>query len=147
MLILKDIWKSHTFNTVNGLDYCADQDAVILLTKEAPDVIIDLEYLGVLFFRLENGKITQRAFDGHIHKHTCYVADKTGHAILHELVNSLHHNEVTTYYVMQLIFEEGNAKGIIMYRIEDGKLEIVQSKVVIFATGGYKQVFNTTFND
>ncbi len=113
-------------------------------------MIIDLEHLGVLFSRLEDGKIAQRAFGGHAYNRTCYAADKTGHAILHELVSNLHRNEVTIYdewYVMQLILEEGDAKGIIMYRIEDGKIEIVQSKVVMFATGGYGRVFNTTSND
>jgi hypothetical protein len=38
---------------------------------------------------------------------------------------------------MQLIIEEGNSKGIIMYRIEDNrKLKIIPSKVVMFATKG-----------
>ena len=146
----EDSWESHAFDTVKGSDYLADQDAVALLTQEAPDVIIDLEHLGVLFSRLDNGKIAQRAFGGHTHNRTCYAADKTGHAILHELVNNLRRNGVTIYdewYVMQLILEEGEAKGIVMYHLEDGILEIVRSKAIMFATGGYGRVFNTTSND
>ncbi|HAC62098.1 MAG TPA: succinate dehydrogenase/fumarate reductase flavoprotein subunit [Cyanothece sp. UBA12306] len=146
----EDSWESHAFDTVKGSDYLADQDAVALLTKEAPDVIIDLEHMGVLFSRLDDGRIAQRAFGGHTHNRACYAADKTGHAMLHELVNNLGRNGVTIYdewYVMQLILEEGDAKGIVMYHIEDGRLEIVQSKVVMFATGGYGRVFNTTSND
>ncbi len=145
-----DSWQSHAFDTVKGSDYLADQDAVALLTQQAPDVIIDLEHLGVLFSRLDNGKIAQRAFGGHTHNRACYAADKTGHAILHELVNNLRRNGVKIYdewYVMRLIFENGEAKGIVMYHIEDGTLEIIQSKVVMFATGGYGRVFNTTSND
>lgn len=146
----EDSWESHAFDTVKGSDYLADQDAVALLAQEAPDVIIDLEHLGVLFSRLDNGKIAQRAFGGHTHNRTCYAADKTGHAILHELVNNLRRNGVTIYdewYVMQLILEEGEAKGIVMYHLEDGLLEIVRSKAIMFATGGYGRVFNTTSND
>ncbi len=146
----EDSWESHAFDTVKGSDYLADQDAVALLTQEAPDVIIDLEHLGVLFSRLDNGKIAQRAFGGHTHNRTCYAADKTGHAILHELVNNLQRNGVKIYdewYVMQLILEDGEAKGLVMYHIEDGTLEIIHSKVVMFATGGYGRVFNTTSND
>ncbi|MEL4895117.1 succinate dehydrogenase/fumarate reductase flavoprotein subunit [Crocosphaera sp. Alani8] len=146
----EDSWQSHAFDTVKGSDYLADQDAVALLTQQAPDVIVDLEHLGVLFSRLENGKIAQRAFGGHTHNRTCYAADKTGHAILHELVNNLRTNGVKIYdewYVMKLIYEDGEAKGIVMYHIEDGILEIIQSKVVMFATGGYGRVFNTTSND
>ncbi|MGK7885532.1 MAG: succinate dehydrogenase/fumarate reductase flavoprotein subunit, partial [Crocosphaera sp.] len=64
--------------------------------------------------------------------------------------NNLRRNGVKIYdewYVMKLILEDGEAKGIVMYHIEDGTLEIIQSKVVMFATGGYGRVFNTTSND
>ena len=146
----EDSWEAHAFDTVKGSDYLADQDAVEILTKEAPDVIVDLEHMGVLFSRLSDGKIAQRAFGGHSHKRTCYAADKTGHAILHELVNNLRRNGVQIYeewYVMQLILEDGEAKGVVMYHILDGEIEVVRAKVVMFATGGYGRVFNTTSND
>ncbi|WP_330202500.1 succinate dehydrogenase/fumarate reductase flavoprotein subunit [Cyanobacterium sp. Dongsha4] len=145
-----DEWKAHAFDTVKGSDYLADQDAVEYLTKEAPEVIIELEHLGVLFSRLEDGRIAQRAFGGHSHKRTCYAADKTGHAILHELVNNLRRFGVTIYeewYVMELIFEGKEAKGVVMFNIGDGRLEIVSAKAIMFATGGYGRVFNTTSND
>ncbi|MCT7986044.1 succinate dehydrogenase/fumarate reductase flavoprotein subunit [Laspinema sp. A4] len=145
-----DSWEAHAFDTVKGSDYLADQDAVELLTKEAPDVVIDLEHMGVLFSRLPDGRIAQRAFGGHSHNRTCYAADKTGHAMLHELVNNLRRYGVQVYeewYVMRLILEEGQAKGLVMYHILDGRLEVVRAKVVMFATGGYGRVFNTTSND
>jgi succinate dehydrogenase / fumarate reductase flavoprotein subunit len=84
-----DSWEAHAFDTVKGSDYLADQDAVEILTREAPDVVIDLEHMGVLFSRLEDGRVAQRAFGGHSHRRTCYAADKTGHAILHELICNL----------------------------------------------------------
>ncbi|MEL6456782.1 MAG: succinate dehydrogenase/fumarate reductase flavoprotein subunit [Cyanobacteria bacterium J06621_15] len=145
-----DTWEAHAFDTVKGSDYLADQDAVEILTKEAPDVVIDLEHMGVLFSRLEDGRIAQRAFGGHSHNRTCYAADKTGHAILHELVNNLRRYGVHIYdewYVMRLILEEGRAKGILMFRILDGKMEVMRAKAVMLATGGYGRAFNTTSND
>lgn len=145
-----DSWEAHAFDTVKGSDYLADQDAVEILAKEAPDVVIDLEHMGVLFSRLEDGRIAQRAFGGHSHRRTCYAADKTGHAILHELINNLMRYGVTIYdewYVMRLILEEGRAKGIVMYHLLDGQIEVVRAKAVMFATGGYGRVFNTTSND
>lgn len=145
-----DTWEAHAFDTVKGSDFLADQDAVEILTREAPNVVIDLEHMGVLFSRLPDGRIAQRAFGGHSHKRTCYAADKTGHAILHELVNNLRRYGVTIYdewYVMRLILEEGQAKGVVMYRIRDAQLEVVRAKAVMFATGGYGRVYNTTSND
>jgi len=146
----EDGWEAHAFDTVKGSDYLADQDAVALLTQEAPDVVIDLEHMGVMFSRLEDGRIAQRAFGGHSYRRTCYAADKTGHAILHELVNNLRRYGVTIYdewYVMRLIVEDGQAKGLVMFRIRDGKLEIARAKAIMFATGGYGRVYNSTSND
>lgn len=145
-----DNWEAHAFDTVKGSDYLADQDAVEILTREAPDVVIDLEHMGVLFSRLPDGRIAQRAFGGHSHRRTCYAADKTGHAILHELVNNLRHYGVVIYeewYVMQLILEEGQAKGVVMFNILNHQLIVVRAKAVMFATGGYGRVYNTTSND
>ena len=146
----RDSWEAHAFDTVKGSDYLADQDAVEILTREAPDVVIDLEHMGVLFSRLPDGRIAQRPFGGHSHNRTCYAADKTGHAILHELVNNLRRFGVTIldeWYVMRLILAEGQAKGVVAYRILDGHIEVIRAKAVMFATGGYGRVFNTTSND
>ncbi|NJM66427.1 MAG: succinate dehydrogenase/fumarate reductase flavoprotein subunit [Acaryochloris sp. RU_4_1] len=146
----QDSWEAHAFDTVKGSDYLADQDAVAILTQEAPDVVIDLEHLGVLFSRLENGRIAQRAFGGHSHHRTCYAADKTGHAILHELYTNIRRYGITIYdewYVMQLILEENCAKGLVMYRLLDSTVQVLRAKAVMFATGGYGRVFNTTSND
>lgn len=146
----EDTWEAHAFDTVKGSDYLADQDAVEILTREAADVVIDLEHMGVLFSRLPDGRIAQRAFGGHSNRRTCYAADKTGHAILHELVNNLKRNGVRLYdewYVMELIVQEGQAKGVVMFRIRDSQLQVVRAKVVMFATGGYGRVYNTTSND
>ncbi|NEO33032.1 MAG: succinate dehydrogenase/fumarate reductase flavoprotein subunit [Symploca sp. SIO3C6] len=146
----EDNWEAHAFDTVKGSDYLADQDAVEILTREAPDVVIELEHMGVLFSRLPDGRIAQRAFGGHSHRRTCYAADKTGHAILHELVNNLRHNGVRIYeewYVMQLILEAGQAKGVVMFHILESQLQVARAKAVMFATGGYGRVYNTTSND
>jgi succinate dehydrogenase / fumarate reductase flavoprotein subunit len=145
-----DSWQAHAFDTVKGSDYLADQDAVEILTREAPDVVIDLEHMGVLFSRLPDGRIAQRAFGGHSHNRTCYAADKTGHAILHELICNLMRYGVKVYdewYVMRLILEEGQAKGVVMYHLLDGQIEVIRARAVMFATGGYGRVFNTTSND
>ncbi|MFM7354322.1 MAG: succinate dehydrogenase/fumarate reductase flavoprotein subunit [Microcystis aeruginosa] len=142
--------KAHAYDTVKGSDFLADQDAVDILTQEAPEVIIELEHLGVLFSRLEDGRIAQRAFGGHSHNRACYAADKTGHAMLHELVSNLRRNQVKIYdewYVLRLVLEEGTAKGVVMYQIATGQLEILRAKAIMFGTGGYGRVYNTTSND
>ena len=146
----EDSWESHAFDTVKGSDYLADQDAVAILTQEAAAAVIDLEHLGVLFSRSPDGRIAQRAFGGHSHDRACYAADKTGHAILHELVMNLLMKGVTLYeewYVLQLLQDEDAVRGVVMLRLEDSHLEVVFAKAVLLATGGYGRVYNTTSND
>jgi succinate dehydrogenase / fumarate reductase, flavoprotein subunit len=146
----EDNWLSHAFDTVKGSDYLADQNAVEILTKSAPEVLIDLEHQGVLFSRFEDGHIAQRAFGGHSHRRVCYAADKTGHAILHELVCGLIRYGTKIYeewYVMELIYEDSEVKGLVAYCLETGEIEVFRAKAILFATGGYGRVFNTTSND
>jgi succinate dehydrogenase / fumarate reductase, flavoprotein subunit len=146
----EDTWEAHAFDTVKGSDYLADQDAVAILTQDAPEVVIDLEHLGVLFSRLPDGRIAQRAFGGHSHNRTCYAADKTGHAILHELYCNLLKHGIQFYeewYVTRLILEDNQAKGIVLYHLQTGAIEVLRAKAVMFATGGYGRVYNTTSND
>ncbi|WP_218079652.1 succinate dehydrogenase/fumarate reductase flavoprotein subunit [Anthocerotibacter panamensis] len=145
-----DDWLTHAFDTVKGSDYLADQNAVAILTRDAPEVIIDLEHLGVLFSRQADGRIAQRPFGGHTNRRTCYAADKTGHAILHELVSNLIRLGTELYqewYVLKLIYEEGQVKGVVAYCLETGEIEVIRARAVLFATGGYGRVYNTTSND
>jgi len=151
-----DDWLTHAFDTVKGSDYLADQNAVRVLTQSAPEVIIDLEHLGVLFSRAEDGKIAQRPFGGHTYSRACYAADKTGHAILHELIMNLRRLGGKIYqewYVMQLIYEDGTdshsqqVKGVVAYCLETSAIEVFRAKAVLLATGGYGRAFNTTSND
>ena len=149
-----DNWLTHAFDTVKGSDYLADQNAVQVLTQSAPEVIIDLEHLGVLFSRADNGKIAQRPFGGHTFSRACYAADKTGHAILHELVMNLRRLGGKIYqewYVMQLIYEDGangqEVKGVVAYSLETSQIKVFRARAVLLATGGYGRAFNTTSND
>jgi succinate dehydrogenase / fumarate reductase flavoprotein subunit len=48
---------------------------------------------------------------------------------------------------MRLILEDGQAKGVVMYHLLDGQIEVMRAKAVMFATGGYGRVYNTTSND
>ena len=87
-----DNWEWHTFDTVKGGDYLADQDAVEVMCKEAIDAVLDLEKMGMPFNRTPEGRIDQRRFGGHTRDHgkapvrrACYAADRTGHMILQTL--------------------------------------------------------------
>ena len=85
----EDSWESHAFDTIKGSDYLGDQDAIEIMCREAPDEILWLEHAGVTFHRNETGHLGTRAFGGASAARTYYVADITGHAILHVLYEQL----------------------------------------------------------
>jgi succinate dehydrogenase / fumarate reductase flavoprotein subunit len=59
-----DNWEWHTFDTVKGGDYLADQDAVEVMCKEAIDAVLDLEKMGMPFNRTPEGRIDPRPRQG-----------------------------------------------------------------------------------
>src|ERR687894_86187 len=147
----EDSWESHAFDTVKGSDYLGDQDAIEIMCREAPQEILDLEHMGVVFHRNEEGRLGTRAFGGASAARTYYVADITGQAILHVLYEQLmKHEEVYRYeewFTTALVQDDdGKIAGAVTRNIRDGSMELFPAKTVILATGGNGQVFNPTTN-
>ena len=52
-----------------------------------------MEHWGCPFSRYDDGRIAQRPFGGAGYPRTCYGADKTGHYLLHTLVEQAYRHE------------------------------------------------------
>jgi len=147
-----DTWESHAFDTIKGSDYLADQDAVEIMCKAAPEELLHLEHLGVTFHRNDEGKLGTRAFGGASAARTYYVADITGQAIMHVLYEQLmkFSDEVARYeefFTTALALDDdGNCVGAVCRDIRDGSMELFGAKAVILATGGNGQVWQPTTN-
>ena len=151
-----DNWEKHAFDTVKGSDYLADQDAVIRMTKDAAERIYEMEHWGCPFNRNAEGKIAQRPFGGAGFPRTCYVADTTGHALLHTLYQQTikykqasERKEMVIYeewLVTDLVVEDGICVGVIALDIISGRLEAFQAGAVIFATGGAGRIYGNSTN-
>src|SRR3954463_5754454 len=121
-----DTWESHAFDTVKGSDYLGDQDAIEIMTREAPEEILHLEHLGVTFHRNDEGRLGTRAFGGASQARTDYVAEITGQAILHVLYEQLmKHDEIYRYEewfnTALLRDDEGQIAGVVGQNIRDGQ--------------------------
>jgi succinate dehydrogenase / fumarate reductase, flavoprotein subunit len=147
-----DTWESHAFDTIKGSDYLADQDAVEIMTREAPLEVLHLEHLGVTFHRNEEGKLGTRAFGGASHARTYYVADITGQAIMHVLYEQLmKHSALISryeeYFTTGLALDrDGECVGAVLRNVRDGSMELFEAKAVILATGGNGQIWRPTTN-
>jgi succinate dehydrogenase / fumarate reductase flavoprotein subunit len=144
-----DSWESHAFDTVKGSDYLADQDAVDIVCKDAPRAVIELEHMGTLFSRLENGKIAQRPFGGAGFPRTCYAADRTGHNLLNTLYEQICAKDLKVYgefFVTSLIVENEKCVGCCALDISTGILHGLSSKATLLATGGYGRIYSRSTN-
>jgi len=145
----QDSWEAHAFDTTKGGLYLGDQDAIEAMCREAPDDIHELERLGVIFSRDEQGRIAQRPFGGAGVPRTCYAADRTGHAILHAMYEQLLKRRTAVYeewYVTALIMEDSACRGVVAWDLIHGGLHMIGAKAVILATGGSGRVFLTSTN-
>jgi succinate dehydrogenase / fumarate reductase, flavoprotein subunit len=148
----EDSWESHAFDTVKGSDYLGDQDAIEIMCREAPDEILWLEHAGVTFYRDETGHLGTRAFGGASAARTYYVADITGHAILHVLYEQLMKHSATVdryeeWFTTDLLQDDdGRCVGAVSRNLRDGRLELFNAKSVILASGGAGQAYKPTTN-
>ncbi|MDY6809623.1 MAG: succinate dehydrogenase flavoprotein subunit, partial [Actinomycetota bacterium] len=157
----EDNWEWHTFDTVKGGDYLADQDAVEVMAKEAIDAVLDLEKMGLPFNRTPEGKIDQRRFGGHTRDHgkspvrrACYAADRTGHMILQTLYQNCVKHDVeffNEFYALDISLGENEdgemvANGVVAYELATGEIHVFHAKSIVFATGGSGRMYKTTSN-
>ncbi len=144
-----DSWEAHALDTAKGGQYLGDQDGIEAMCREAPEDILELERMGVIFSRDAQGRIAQRPFGGAGFPRTCYAADRTGHAILHAMHEQLMKRGCHVYeewYVTSLIVDEGVCRGVIAWDIVNGGLHAIGAKAVILAAGGSGRVFLTSTN-
>jgi len=148
----EDTWESHAFDTIKGSDYLGDQDAIEIMCREAPNEILWLEHAGVTFHRSETGNLGTRAFGGASAARTYYVADITGHAILHVLYEQLMKHSATVdrfeeWFTTDLLQDdEGRCNGAICRNLRNGELQVFDAKAVILACGGAGQAYKPTTN-
>src|SRR5712672_3073932 len=148
----EDNWRWHMYDTVKGSDWLGDQDAIEYMVRNAPDAVYELEHWGVPFSRTEDGKIYQRPFGGMTldygkgqAQRTCAAADRTGHAMLHTMYGQALRHAAEFYiefFAIDLIMDdEGQCRGVIALKLDDGSLHRFRAQTTILATGGYGRAY------
>ncbi len=154
-----DDWRWHAYDTIKAADYLADNDAVEIMCEAAPQNIIELEKMGVVFSRNQDGKISQRAYggqmtqfgEGEIASRACYSKDKTGHTILHSLHQQTLSRKIkffNEFFVTDLLIDDSDSAkkclGVVAIDLNQGKIVIFEAKITIIATGGHAQIYSNT---
>jgi succinate dehydrogenase / fumarate reductase flavoprotein subunit len=139
----------HTFDTVKGSDYLADQPCAEFMCHEAPSIVYETEHWGTPFSRLPDGKIAQRPFGGAGFPRTCYAADVTGHVLLHTLYEQAVKRGTKFYdewLVIGLAVRDKKCHGLVAMNAVTGELKSFQAKAIVLASGGYGRVYLRSTN-
>lgn len=142
----EDTVESHIYDTIKGSDFLADQDAVEFFCEGMPDVVLELESMGVPYSRDEQGRIAQRPFGGASHPRCCYSADKTGHVVLHALYENCLKNGVEfldEHNLLDIAVEDGKVTGVVTIDLREGEIEMFHARSVVIAAGGFGRVYWT----
>ena len=144
-----DDWEGHAYDTIKGSDFLADQNAVEVMSSEAGEAVLELERMGVIFSRGEDGKLGTRAFGGQKVARTFFVGAITGSAILHVLFEQslkLGLNVYEEWFVTKLIIKGGVCCGVVAIDLKTGEMHTIKAKAVIMAAGGAGRVFEPSTN-
>jgi succinate dehydrogenase / fumarate reductase flavoprotein subunit len=152
----EDRWDWYMYDTVKGGDYLVDQDAAEILSRESVETVLELEHLGLPFDRTPDGRIEQRRFGGHTREfgqapvmRSCKSADRTGHMILQTLFQNCLRRDVSffdEFFVLDLILEDGAARGVAAVEIKSGEMHLFRAKAVLLACGGFGRMYAVTSN-
>ena len=139
-----DTVELHFKDTVKGSAFLADQDAVDFFVSGMPDLMAELDYMGVPYDRAENGGIAQRPFGGASKPRACYSSDKIGHVVLHALYEHCLKNNVeflTEWQLLSMAVEGNQFHGLVALDIRSGEVKSMNCRSCIIATGGFGRVY------
>ena len=147
----EDSPERHAEDTLKSGGDIAGKEAVLGLCSAAPEIVRELERLGVVFSREENGEIALRAFGGQSRNRTAYAGASTGKQIMSALIREARKYEASEQINRLLgrqfhsvLIRDGECYGALLYNEKTREIEIVYADAVVVATGGQNLLFGKT---
>ncbi len=141
------------YDTVKGGDYRAREANVYRLAQVSNNIIDQCVAQGVPFAREYGGLLDTRSFGGAQVSRTFYARGQTGQQLLLGAYQALSRQigiDAVQYYgrreMLDLIVIDGQARGIVIRNMLNGKIESLTGDAVVLATGGYGNVFFLSTN-
>lgn len=139
-----DSYLKHADDTIAGADGLVHEENIKNMCQEAPNIIRELSKMGVGFDTNEDESIAQRPFGGGSAVRTCYIADRTGSAIVMSLLQECRKAGIkllTNYKLLNIIKYEEKLAGISVLRRADSQVIALACKSLVLAGGGYAGVY------
>jgi succinate dehydrogenase / fumarate reductase, flavoprotein subunit len=139
----------HTFDTIKGGDFLAEQPPVKEMCYAAPSIIYMFDRMGVAFSRTAEGNLDFRRFGGTLHHRTAFSGATTGQQLLYALDEQVRRWEaegrVKKYEGWEALSvvkdEAGNCRGLCAVHISSMRVQTFAADAVILASGGPGQVY------
>jgi len=140
----------HFADTVKGGAYMGEQRLVRLMVEESPALIVEMERIGALWQREEDGKTYSLRIDGGHSFHRCpYLEDRTGREMLRTLFGELRKRNVrllTDIMVLKLLKDGERVCGAVGLDMATCEPVLLRAKAVIVACGGAGNLYWNTDN-
>ncbi len=141
------------YDTIKGGDYRSREANVYRLAEVSNAIIDQCVAQGVPFARDYGGLLDNRSFGGAQVSRTFYARGQTGQQLLlgaySALSRQIKRGSVKLYNrrdMMDLVVDEGKARGIIVRNLVTGAIEKYFGHAVVLATGGYGNVYFLSTN-
>ncbi len=141
------------YDTIKGGDYRAREGNVHRLAEVSVNIIDQCVAQGVPFAREYGGTLANRSFGGAQVSRTFYARGQTGQQLLLGAYSALSRQVATGKVklfprteMLDLVVENGKARGIVTRNLVTGKIESHSAHAVLLCTGGYGNVFYLSTN-
>lgn len=134
----------HVDDTLAGADGLTNRTNIEKMCTEAPNIIKELHELGVGFDADEAGNVKQRPFGGASANRTCYIADRTGSAIVRTLLMKCRDEGVhilANHKFLNIAKYKEKLSGVTVLRRRDSQVIALACKSLVLAGGGYAGIF------
>jgi len=146
------VWRLF-YETIKGGDFRAREANVYRLAQISGNIIDQCVAQGVPFARDYGGYLDNRSFGGAQVSRTFYARGQTGQQLLLGAYGALNRQigagkvrMFTRTEMLDLVVEEGVAKGIITRQLVSGEIRRYAAHAVVLATGGYSNIYCLSTN-
>lgn len=134
----------HINDTIAGADGLINEKNISDMCHDAPDIIEELKGMGVGFDSNDSGKIMQRPFGGTKATRTCYIADRTGSAIVQKLLMECRNAGVhilSNHQFLSITKYKERLSGVTVLRRRDSQVIALACRSLVLAGGGYAGIY------
>jgi len=133
----------HYLDAIGGGHFDNNPDLVRALTEDAPEVVRELENLGVMWDKMEDGSLQVLHGGGTSRKRMLSCRDYVGAVIMRTLMDEVenHPDKIRIREfepaVELLLDDKGQCAGAILYNLDTEQFLVVKAKATVITTGGF----------